>query len=268
VYLPWAAWEDARMTLELRGAAIVTGGASGLGAATARRLAAEGMAVLVADVNDEAGAVVEAELGAGSRFLHTDVTDADAVAAAAAAAAGLAPEGLRLAVACAGIGIAERLLGKRGPHAPDTFRRTIEINLVGTFHLLRAAAETMAANEQREDERGVVVTTASVAAYDGQIGQIAYSASKGGVVGMTLPAARDLAQHGIRVCTIAPGVFDTPLVGLLPEPARESLAASIPFPSRFGRPEEYAELVVAIARNPVLNGETIRLDGALRMGPR
>jgi NAD(P)-dependent dehydrogenase (short-subunit alcohol dehydrogenase family) len=254
--------------LELRGAAVVTGGASGLGAATVRRLRAEGMAVLLADVNDAAGRKIAQELGAGVRFQQADVTDAAAVGDVVRVAAGLAPEGLRLAVACAGVGIAERLLGKRGAHAPESFRRTIEINLLGSFHLLRAAAEAMAGNEPVEDERGLVVTTASIAAYDGQIGQVAYAASKGGVVAMTLPAARDLAQHGVRVCTIAPGVFDTPLVGLLPEPARESLAASIPFPSRFGRPEEYAELVVSIARNRMLNGETIRLDGALRMGPR
>jgi NAD(P)-dependent dehydrogenase (short-subunit alcohol dehydrogenase family) len=226
------------------------------------------MALLIADLNEEAGSALARELGERSGFRRTDVTDPAEAAAAVDAAGQLAPEGVRIAVACAGIGTAERLLGKRGAHGPESFRRTIEVNLLGTFHLLRAAAETMAANEPVEGARGLVVTTASIAAYDGQIGQIAYSASKGGVVAMTLPAARDLAQHGIRVCTIAPGVFDTPLVALLPEPARESLAASIPFPSRFGYPDEYAELVVAIARNPMLNGETIRLDGALRMAAR
>jgi len=252
----------------LRGAAIVSGGASGLGRACVERLHGEGLRVLIADLDAERGTELAARLGAGAAFRTTDVTDPDAVDAAVAEAAGLDPAGLRLSVACAGVGPPERLLGRGGPHSVGRFTDTVTINLVGTFLLLRAAAAAMAANEPADDERGVHVSTASVAAWEGQIGQVAYAASKGGVVGMTLPAARDLAQHGIRVCAIAPGLFATPLLAGLPEAVRDSLGASVPFPARLGRPEEFADLVVAIARNPMLNGETIRLDGAIRMAPR
>jgi len=252
----------------LRGSAIVTGGASGLGRACVERLHAEGVPVLVADVAEEAGGALAARLGDGVAFALTDVTDPAAVEAAVEQAAGLGPDGLRLSVACAGIGPAERLLGRRGPHTVERFATVVQVNLVGTFLLLRAAAAAMAGNDPVEGERGVHVATASAAAYEGQVGQVAYSASKAGVVGMTLPAARDLAQHGIRVCAIAPGLFDTPMVDALPAEAKESLSRSVPFPPRLGRPAEFADLVVAIARNPMLNGETIRLDGAVRLAPR
>jgi 3-hydroxyacyl-CoA dehydrogenase / 3-hydroxy-2-methylbutyryl-CoA dehydrogenase len=250
------------------GAAIVTGGASGLGAATVKRLHAAGYAVLVADVNDDSGAALVSELGERASFEHVDVTDASAVERAAAAAAALSPDGVRVSVACAGIGWGERILSKRGVHDPDAFRRVIDVNLIGTFHLLRAAAAQMQQNEPIENERGVHVSTASVAAFDGQIGQIAYSASKGGVHALTLPAARDLAQHGIRVCCVAPGTFDTPLLAQLDEKFRVALAEAVPFPSRLGQPEEFAELVHAIVSIQMLNAETIRLDGAIRMPPR
>jgi NAD(P)-dependent dehydrogenase (short-subunit alcohol dehydrogenase family) len=250
---------------ELRGSAIVTGGASGLGRACMERLRASGMPVLVADVNADAGAALERD---GVAFHRTDVTDAVAVDAAVERASALSPDGLRLSVACAGVGPAERLLGRRGPHSVERFTSVVQINLVGTFLLLRSAAAAMAGNEPVDGERGVHVSTASAAAFEGQIGQVAYAASKGGVVGMTLPAARDLAQHGIRVCAIAPGLFATPMLEALPEEAKETLGRSVPFPPRLGRPEEFADLVVAIAGNPMLNGETIRLDGALRMAPR
>jgi 3-hydroxyacyl-CoA dehydrogenase/3-hydroxy-2-methylbutyryl-CoA dehydrogenase len=253
---------------DLTGAALITGGASGLGAATARRLHAEGMAVTIADLNAGAGAALVAELGERADFVELDVTDPDAVMAACASAAQADDAGLRITVACAGIGPPERLVGKRGTHRAESFRTVVEVNLLGTFHLLRAGAETMAANEPIDGERGLHVSTASIAAFEGQIGQVAYSASKGGVVGMTLPAARDLAQHAIRVCTIAPGLFDTPMMEGLPQTARDALGASVPFPARLGRPHEYADLVVAIARNAMLNGETIRLDGAIRLAPR
>jgi 3-hydroxyacyl-CoA dehydrogenase / 3-hydroxy-2-methylbutyryl-CoA dehydrogenase len=252
---------------ELRGSAIVSGGASGLGRACVERLRVEGMPVLAADVNDDAGRAL-ADADAGIAFRRTDVTDVDEVTAAVEQAAALSPDGLRLSVACAGIGPPERLLGRRGPHSVDRFLSIVTINLFGTFLLLRGAAEAMAGNEPIEGERGLHVSTASAAAYEGQIGQVAYSASKGGVVGLTLPAARDLAQYGIRVCSIAPGLFATPLLGSLPDEVKASLEASIPFPPRFGRPEEFADLVVAIARNGMLNGETIRLDGAIRLAPR
>jgi NAD(P)-dependent dehydrogenase (short-subunit alcohol dehydrogenase family) len=253
---------------ELRGSAIVTGGASGLGRACAERLVAEGVRVLIADVAEDAGAQAARDLGERAAFHRTDVTDAAAVDAAVEQAAGLAADGLRLSVACAGIGPAERLLGRRGPHTVERFGTVVAVNLVGTFLLLRAAAAAMAGNEPLDGERGVHVSTASAAAFEGQIGQVAYAASKGGVVGLTLPAARDLAQYGIRVCAIAPGLFATPMLAALPEEARESLGRSVPFPPRLGSPAEFADLVVAIARNPMLNGETIRLDGALRMAPR
>src|SRR5215212_7073876 len=252
----------------LTGAAIVSGGASGLGAATAEALVAEGMAVLLADVNEEVGTATAERLGDAVTFRRTDVTDPADVQVAVNEAAGLHEDGLRISVACAGIGVIGRILSKRGPHDPGAFRKTIEVNLLGTFHLLLAAAQAMVENEPIDGERGMHVGTASVAAFDGQIGQVAYSASKGGVVGMTLPAARDLARNGIRVNTIAPGLFDTPLLGALPEEQRQALGAGIPFPQRLGRPDEYAALACHIVENTMLNGETIRLDGALRMPPK
>ena len=252
----------------LTGAAIVSGGASGLGAATAEALIAEGVTVLLADVNDEVGTATAERLGTLASFRRTDVTDPDDVQIAVNEAAALHEDGLRYSVACAGIGVVGRILSKRGPHDPGAFRKTIEVNLIGTFHLLLAAAQAMVENDPIDGERGMHVGTASVAAYDGQIGQVAYSASKGGIVGMTLPAARDLAQHGIRVNAIAPGIFDTPMVGGLPDAARESLAQAMPFPQRLGLPEEYAQLVVDLAQNGYINAETIRLDAAVRLAPR
>ncbi len=257
-----------RTAAPLTGAALISGGASGLGAATARRVHAEGMAVTIVDRNAELGDAVVGELGDRAAFVELDVTDADAVLAAAHAAGDGIDGGLRLTVACAGIGGAERLVSRRGTHNPDNFRRIVEVNLVGTYNLLRAGAEVMSANDPIDGERGVHVSTASVAAFEGQIGQLSYSASKGAIVGMTLPAARDLAQHGIRVCTIAPGLFETPLLAGLSDEARASLGEQVPFPPRLGQADEYAELVVAIVRNQMLNGETIRLDGAIRMAPR
>jgi NAD(P)-dependent dehydrogenase (short-subunit alcohol dehydrogenase family) len=243
-------------------AALVAGGASGLGAATARRLAAAGARVTIADVNEEAGSPLAAELGAG--FLRCDVTDEEQVRAAVEAAGEL-----RISVCCAGIGWAEKTAGRRGPHSFDPFATVIRVNLIGTFNVLRLAAAAMLANEpDGEGERGVCINTASIAAYDGQIGQLAYSASKGGIVGMTLPAARDLASSGVRVVTIAPGLFDTPLLAGLPEEARAALGEQVPHPHRLGRPEEYGALAAHIVENPMLNGEVIRLDGALRMPPR
>jgi 3-hydroxyacyl-CoA dehydrogenase / 3-hydroxy-2-methylbutyryl-CoA dehydrogenase len=242
--------------------ALVAGGASGLGAATARRLAAAGARVTIADLNAETGQALADELGAA--FVACDVTDEDQVAAAVGAA-----EGLRISVCCAGIGHAEKAAGKRGAHALGPFQKVISVNLVGTFNVLRHAASAMLANQPDEGgECGVIVNTASIAAYDGQIGQIAYAASKGGVVGMTLPAARDLASSRIRVCTIAPGLFDTPLLAGLPEEARSALGAQVPHPARLGDPDEFGALAVHIAENPMLNGEVVRLDGALRMPPR
>ena len=248
--------------------ALVAGGASGLGEATVRMLHAAGASVTIADLNPERGSALAAELGDRAGFCLTDVTDGDSVQAAVdAAAAG--PAGLRIAVCCAGIGWAERVAGRNGPHDQAAFEKVIAVNLIGTFNVIRLAATAIMAGEPLPSgERGVIVNTASIAAYDGQIGQIAYSASKGGIVGMTLPAARDLAVAGIRVCTIAPGTFDTPLLGALPEPAREALGQAVPFPSRLGRPDEYADLVSQIISNEMLNGEVIRLDGALRMPPR
>ena len=248
--------------------ALVSGGASGLGEATARRLHGAGAHVVIADLNRDKGEALAGELGERASFHEVDVTDADAVEAAVAAASE-APRGLRIAVGCAGIGWAQRVTGKQGPHPLDLFKTVVEVNLIGMFNLLRLATTGMNANDPDEEgERGLFVNTASVAAFDGQIGQIAYAASKAGIVGMTLPAARDLASRGIRVMTIAPGLFDTPLLAGLPEPARQALGESIPFPSRLGRPGEFADLVAAIAGNPMLNGETIRLDGAIRMAPK
>jgi 3-hydroxyacyl-CoA dehydrogenase/3-hydroxy-2-methylbutyryl-CoA dehydrogenase len=242
--------------------ALVAGGASGLGEATARELAARGARVTIADLNDELGEVLADEIGAA--FAHADVADEAQVNAAVEAAGEL-----RLAVSCAGIGWGERTVRYNGPAALAPFEAVVRVNLTGTFNVLRLAAAAMAGNDPDEGgERGAVVMTASIAAFDGQIGQAAYSASKGGVVGLTLPAARDLARHGIRVCTIAPGAFDTPLLAALPEDARQALGAQVPHPPRLGRPEEFARLACHIAENPMLNGETIRLDGALRMPPK
>jgi NAD(P)-dependent dehydrogenase (short-subunit alcohol dehydrogenase family) len=249
--------------------ALVVGGASGLGEATARALHARGAHVLVADVDAERGAALAAQLGERARFAAADVTQPEQLADAVALAA-QAPGGLRISVHCAGIGHAERIARSKGPHRAETFERVVAINLVGTFHALRLASAAMLANEPAGDdgERGVIVNTASIAAWDGQIGQVAYAASKGGVVALTLPAARDLAGSGIRVCAIAPGLFDTPLLAGLPAEARTQLAASIPFPPRLGRPPEFAQLACHIVENAMLNGEVIRLDGALRMAPR
>jgi NAD(P)-dependent dehydrogenase (short-subunit alcohol dehydrogenase family) len=242
--------------------ALVAGGASGLGEATARELAARGARVTVADLNEERGAALADELGGA--FVSADVTDEAQVEAAVDAV-----EGLRFAVSCAGIGWAERTVGKNGAAQLQPFETVVRVNLIGTFNVLRLSAASMSRGEpDAEGERGAVVMTASVAAFDGQVGQTAYSASKGGVVGLTLPAARDLARQGIRVCTIAPGLFDTPLLAGLPEEARQALGASIPFPPRLGRPEEYARLACHIAENMMLNGEVIRLDGAIRMAPK
>ena len=247
-------------------AALVLGGASELGEATARALHGRGAAVTVADVNAEKGEAVAAELGV--QFVPCDVREEDQVQAAVARAAE-GDGGLRVAVCCAGTGWAQKVAGSQGPHPLLPFETIISINLIGTFNAMRFAAAAMIANEPLEDgERGVCVNTASIAAFEGQVGQIAYSASKGGVVAMTLPAARDLAQYGIRVNTIAPGLFDTPLLAALPEEARQKLGAGVPFPQRLGAPGEYAQLACALIENRMLNGETIRLDGALRMPPR
>ncbi|MGH3086486.1 MAG: 3-hydroxyacyl-CoA dehydrogenase [Rubrobacteraceae bacterium] len=246
----------------------ITGGGSGLGAATARLLAGSGAKVVLADVNDEAGEETAGDIGDAARFVRADVTDEESVKEALDAARDAFGE-LRGVINCAGIGPAEKVVGKRGVHSLESFEKAVRINLVGTFNVIRLAAEKMIENEPNEaGERGVIVNTASVAAYDGQIGQAAYAASKGGVVGMTLPIAREMAQHGIRVMTIAPGIFETPMLAGLPEAARESLGGQVPFPSRLGRPEEYAALVGHIIENEMLNGEVIRLDGAIRMAPR
>jgi 3-hydroxyacyl-CoA dehydrogenase/3-hydroxy-2-methylbutyryl-CoA dehydrogenase len=248
--------------------ALVAGGASGLGEATARRLHAEGAHVVIADLNQDRGERLTSELGERAAFVRADVTDADAVGAAVDLAA-QAPGGLRISACCAGMGWAEKVAGKHGAHVLEPFEAVIRVNLIGTFNVLRLAAAAMLSNDPASSgERGVCINTASIAAFDGQIGQVSYSASKSAIVGMTLPAARDLAGVGIRVCTIAPGTFDTPLLGALPELAQEALGAAVPFPPRLGRPEEFAALAVHIVENEMLNGEVIRLDGALRMPPR
>jgi NAD(P)-dependent dehydrogenase (short-subunit alcohol dehydrogenase family) len=255
--------------MEIQGvAALVTGGASGLGAATARRLAAGGAEVTLLDKNADAGEALAKELGGGAKFVSCDVTDADQVSEAVAMAGEGAP--LRVAVNCAGLGAAMRTINRDGsPHDFDVFKFVVSVNLIGTFNVIRLAASSMSKTEPlASGERGAIVNTASVAAFDGQIGQVAYSASKGGIVGMTLPAARDLAPVGIRVCTIAPGLMDTPLLGLLPEDQRQALGAGVLFPKRLGSPDEFAALVASIVENPYLNGETIRLDGGLRMPPK
>ncbi len=248
--------------------ALITGGASGLGGACAERFVQAGAKVLIADRDAERGAAHAAHLGANARFLKTDVTsEAEVQAAVSAAVSDFG--GLHILINCAGIGMAMKTISKQGPHPLDVFETVIKINLIGTFNCIRLAAQAMAAGEPNEDgERGVIINTASVAAFDGQIGQAAYSASKGGIVGMTLPIARDLAREGIRVVTIAPGIFDTPLLAALPEPARISLGQQVPFPPRLGQPAEYAHLAQAIVENPMLNGEVIRLDGAIRMAPK
>jgi NAD(P)-dependent dehydrogenase (short-subunit alcohol dehydrogenase family) len=253
--------------MQIEGAgAIVFGGASGLGEATGRALAGAGAEVFVADIAVERAAALAAEIG--GKAINADVTDPAAVEQAVATAAG-ADGGLRISVNCAGVGTPGKLVGKKGATPLDSFAKVIEINLLGTINALRVAAASMVGNEpDGGGERGVCINTASVAAYEGQIGQIAYAASKGGVVGVTLPAARELARSGVRVVSIAPGLFDTPMMAGLPESARESLGGSVPFPGRLGKPEEYGLLVEQIVRNPMLNGETIRLDGAIRMAPR
>ena len=249
-------------------AAIVTGGASGLGEATVRRLAGAGAKVVILDRDAAKGEALAKELGDQTAFSPADVTSADDVAAAVELAGSLGP--LRIAVSCAGVGWAGRVVARDGtPHDLGLFQTVISINLIGTFNVLRLAAAAMAATDPLDDgERGVVVNTASIAAFDGQIGQIAYATSKAGVVGLTLPAARDLSSVGVRVVTIAPGTFDTPMLAMLPESQRAALAAGIPFPRRLGHVDDYAALVEHIARNAYINGETIRLDGALRMPPK
>lgn len=245
---------------------LVTGGASGLGAATARMAAENGGKVVIADMQQEAGEKLARDLG--GRFVKCDVTaEGDGKAAVALALKDFG--GLQVLVNCAGIALAERTIGKEAPHDLGRFTRVITVNLIGTFNMIRLAADAMAkAGPNAAGERGVIINTASVAAYDGQIGQAAYSASKGGVVGMTLPIARDLSRNGIRVCTIAPGIFETPMLLGLPKEAQDSLGKQVPFPSRLGRPAEYAQLARAIIENEMLNGETIRLDGAIRMAPK
>jgi NAD(P)-dependent dehydrogenase (short-subunit alcohol dehydrogenase family) len=253
--------------MEIEGSsALVVGGASGLGEATVRMLHGRGALVTIADVNAEKGTALGGELGL--EFVSCDVREEVQVQAAVEQAAS-ADGGLRIAICCAGTGWAQKVAGSKGPHPLLPFETIVSINLIGTFNVLRHAGAAMIPNDPLEDgERGVCVNTASIAAFDGQVGQIAYSASKGGVVAMTLPAARDLAQYGIRVNTIAPGLFDTPLLAALPEEARQKLGAGVPFPQRLGRPEEYAQLTCQVVENRMLNGETIRLDGALRMPPR
>jgi 3-hydroxyacyl-CoA dehydrogenase / 3-hydroxy-2-methylbutyryl-CoA dehydrogenase len=248
--------------------ALVTGGASGLGEATVRLLAGAGGRVMILDRPGSAGEALVAELGDAVAFSSADVTDETQVAAAVTRTVERFGA-VHVAVNCAGVGVAMRTITREGPHPLDLFTKVLQVNLIGTFNVIRLAAAQMARNTPNaEGERGVIVNTASVAAYDGQIGQAAYSASKGGVVGMTLPIARDLAGVGIRVLTIAPGTFDTPMLAMAPEPLRQALAAQIPFPSRLGRPSEYAALVRHILENVMLNGETIRLDGAIRMAPK
>ncbi len=246
---------------------LVTGGASGLGGATAKMVVDAGGAALIADVNTELGERYAAELGARAKFVRCDVTaEADARAAVEAAQSMGRLVGL---VNCAGIGPAAKTVGKDGPHPLEMFSKVIGINLIGTFNMIRLAAAAMTKNAPNDEgERGVIVNTASVAAFDGQIGQAAYSASKGGIVGMTLPIARDLSRDGVRVVTIAPGLFLTPLLAGMPQDVQESLGRQVPFPPRLGRPEEYAQMVAHIFANTMLNGETIRLDGAIRMAPR
>jgi len=255
--------------MELKGSTfLVTGGASGLGAATVKSVVAGGGHAIIADLKDAEGTALAQELGQSVRFVRTDVTDeASGKAAVQAAVDGFG--GLHGLVNCAGIVYGEKVVGKEGPHSLAGFARTININLIGTFNMLRLAVAAMTGNAPNADgERGVIVNTSSIAAFDGQIGQAAYSASKAGVAGMTLPMARELARNGIRVMTIAPGIFETPMVGQVPKEIAESLAKMVPFPPRLGRPQEFASLVLEIVRNAMLNGEVIRLDGAIRMAPK
>lgn len=248
--------------------AIVTGGASGLGEATVREIVSGGGKAAILDVQEEKGVKLADELGENAIFVRADVTDEESVTTALNTAV-QAFGSINAAINCAGIGVAEKTVSKRGPHSLDSFSKVIQINLIGTFNVIRLASEVMAGNEPNGDgERGVIINTASVAAFDGQIGQAAYSASKGGIVGMTLPIARDLSSKGIRVMTIAPGLFDTPLFAGLPEEAKSALGAMTPFPKRLGMPSEYAKMAAAVIDNPMLNGETIRLDGAIRMQPK
>lgn len=248
--------------------AFITGGASGLGAACVRRFVAAGAKALIVDLNAEQGAALAAELGESVRFAQADVTsEADIQAAIATAQSDFG--GLDVVVNCAGVVAASRTVGREGPHALDLFERTIRINLIGTFNVIRLTAAVMQENAPNEEgERGVIINTASVAAYDGQIGQAAYAASKGGIVGLTLPVARDLARSGIRVMAIAPGIFHTPMMGSLPQAAQDSLGEQVPFPARLGDPAEFAQLAQSIVENPYLNGEVIRLDGAIRLAPK
>jgi NAD(P)-dependent dehydrogenase (short-subunit alcohol dehydrogenase family) len=247
---------------------LITGGASGLGAACAQTLSQAGANLVIADLNSDAGEALASQLGQSARFVKTNVTDEDSMQAAVQAAVETFGS-LQVLINCAGIGTAEKVLGKSGPSGLASFSKTIAVNLIGTFNAIRLAAAAMAENTpSAAGERGVIINTASVAAFDGQIGQAAYSASKGGIVGMTLPIARELARFGIRVMTIAPGIFDTPLLAGLPEPARLSLGQQVPFPPRLGRPDEYAALALHIIENEMLNGEVIRLDGGIRMAPK
>lgn len=247
---------------------VVTGGASGLGAATVEMIVSEGGNAIIADLSKEAGQALASKLGKQTRFVECDVSREDH-AKAAVEAATQRLGGLNGLVNCAGIAIGEKTVGRDGPHRLDSFSRVITINLIGTFNMIRLAANAMAKQEPNADgERGVIINTASVAAFDGQVGQAAYSASKGGVVGMTLPIARDLSRNGIRVLTIAPGIFETAMLKGMPADVQESLGKQVPFPSRLGRPTEYAQLVQAIFSNVMLNGEVIRLDGAIRMAPK
>ena len=248
--------------------AIVTGGASGLGEATVRNIVQNGGKSVIFDQSEENGVRLQNELGEAVLFLKADVTKEDDIQEAINKAAEFMG-GVNTVVNCAGIGIAEKVLGRNGAHNLALFSKVINVNLIGSFNVIRLAAEKMTGNEVNDQyERGVIINTASVAAYDGQIGQAAYSASKGGIVGMTLPIARELARYGIRVMTIAPGLFHTPMFDTLPQEARESLGKMVPFPPRLGFPNEYAQLVQSIIENPMLNGETIRLDGAIRMQPK
>lgn len=248
--------------------ALVTGGASGLGEATVRNIVSKGGKAVVADLSEEKGRMLKEELGNSIIFVKTDVTKEEDVRMALDN--GIETFGyINMVVNCAGIGVAQKVLNRKGPHSLDDFSKVISINLIGSFNVIRLAAERMKENEPNaEGERGVIVNTASVAAFDGQIGQAAYSASKGGIVGMTLPIAREFASFGVRVMTIAPGLFHTPMFDSLPAEARDSLGKMVPFPSRLGYPEEYAQLVQSIIENPMLNGDTIRLDGAIRMQPK
>ncbi len=255
--------------MELKGnVALITGGASGLGEACVRRFVEQGAKAVILDRDDERGAALAEELGDAVRFAKADVTSEEEVQAAIDTALNDLG-GLNILVNCAGIAMAMKTFGKKGVHSLDVFETVVKVNLIGAFNVIRLCAAVMVENEPDEGgERGVIINTASVAAFDGQVGQAAYSASKGGIVAMTLPIARDLSRNGIRVLTIAPGIFDTPMMAMMPEEVRESLGQQVPFPSRLGEPDEYAHLAQAAIENPMLNGEVIRLDGAIRMAPR